>query len=392
MIGIGSRDLNLVRNCCNCGKPANKMPGGRLLTCSACQQVDYCSKDCQIAHWKEGHKNLCKQNVRTKQLMDESISPIFTKAFEQWRSVASYFMIPVVYHLIREKYQSAPFQRDSEIQFVTIFELEYNENSISFKVKGEPTCVRISDIPLMLSAPQMEALKQAATQLRYIRERAELAFIVCEAKRAGSITPLNIADDVNLKNLRSYKNVMEALNGIPLKLLVNRLSSYERNRLKTTVQSNVEVLHQSPAFSELVLWALRMQSCNSMHKTHRFLIVCEMSSPGELGKIRSLVEYKVLSLSEIQSIGKGELSRDRFFMSPEENNPKPEASRKQFPNNVVVPILFQLGRDRPTFFYQPTVIDNAITNNLPQRQCKRLADKAFATLQKFCCSKKVQQG
>lgn len=59
------------RGCANCKtlyeppNPAAGMPGStptriNVLKCVACQQVYYCSKDCQKAHWKKHHKSVCK--------------------------------------------------------------------------------------------------------------------------------------------------------------------------------------------------------------------------------------------------------------------------------------------------------------------------------------------
>ncbi|KAL8001140.1 putative Zinc finger, MYND-type, tetratricopeptide-like helical domain superfamily [Plasmopara halstedii] len=44
--------------CAGCGNPPyfNK----RLLACSACKMVEYCSRDCQRAHWKRIHRHMCK--------------------------------------------------------------------------------------------------------------------------------------------------------------------------------------------------------------------------------------------------------------------------------------------------------------------------------------------
>ena len=42
------------RVCHNCNKPQSN------LTCSACNWSLYCSKDCQRKHWKECHKQICK--------------------------------------------------------------------------------------------------------------------------------------------------------------------------------------------------------------------------------------------------------------------------------------------------------------------------------------------
>ena len=50
--------------CGGCGKP------GALSKCASCMQVAYCSKSCQVQHWKKGgHKRECKQLKQTATLM-----------------------------------------------------------------------------------------------------------------------------------------------------------------------------------------------------------------------------------------------------------------------------------------------------------------------------------
>ena len=61
----GKKDLK----CWNCdkGAAANSLAGGasqasaaELKKCAACETARYCSKNCQIKDWKEGHKKVCK--------------------------------------------------------------------------------------------------------------------------------------------------------------------------------------------------------------------------------------------------------------------------------------------------------------------------------------------
>lgn len=33
---------------------------GEFKKCSRCKQACYCSKECQLQHWKNGHKKECK--------------------------------------------------------------------------------------------------------------------------------------------------------------------------------------------------------------------------------------------------------------------------------------------------------------------------------------------
>jgi len=55
-------DLDTCQQCRGMGKP-------RLLHCSSCQMTRYCSKECQIADWKN-HKHFCKMRRRLKLSLD----------------------------------------------------------------------------------------------------------------------------------------------------------------------------------------------------------------------------------------------------------------------------------------------------------------------------------
>jgi MYND finger len=46
------------------------------MACSACRLVCYCSKECQLAHWKE-HKKPCKE-VRAKQAVVDTLKSVPT--------------------------------------------------------------------------------------------------------------------------------------------------------------------------------------------------------------------------------------------------------------------------------------------------------------------------
>ena len=70
--------------CAHCGK-YNRI----LLSCSQCKQVTYCHKDCQRAHWKNGHKHICrpKHEIRLKDHVTvaayESFAPEVAIAFSR---------------------------------------------------------------------------------------------------------------------------------------------------------------------------------------------------------------------------------------------------------------------------------------------------------------------
>eukprot|EP01084_Bolivina_argentea_P126378 223780_1 len=55
-------------NCCSNCKSNKK----KLQRCAACMAVCYCSKECQILHWKSGHKTECKMKQIDRLLLDLS--------------------------------------------------------------------------------------------------------------------------------------------------------------------------------------------------------------------------------------------------------------------------------------------------------------------------------
>ena len=47
----------LDRVCDHCSTQASK--SNPLMTCARCKSAFYCSRSCQAAHWKAGHKKIC---------------------------------------------------------------------------------------------------------------------------------------------------------------------------------------------------------------------------------------------------------------------------------------------------------------------------------------------
>lgn len=58
---VGARlakfEVESVRQCDNCN--TMETPDAKLLQCSRCKFANYCSKDCQRAHWTIRHKKVC---------------------------------------------------------------------------------------------------------------------------------------------------------------------------------------------------------------------------------------------------------------------------------------------------------------------------------------------
>ena len=57
---LEGRTVPTILCCSTCGKP--KTPLRPLKPCKLCHTVQYCGRDCQLQHWKEGeHRKVCKK-------------------------------------------------------------------------------------------------------------------------------------------------------------------------------------------------------------------------------------------------------------------------------------------------------------------------------------------
>merc|ERR1712168_5329 len=57
-------DKSCFNTSCTSGKQCSgDATGLNLKYCSRCKSVTYCSKECQIAHWKAGHSKVCKKKL-----------------------------------------------------------------------------------------------------------------------------------------------------------------------------------------------------------------------------------------------------------------------------------------------------------------------------------------
>jgi MYND finger/Plasmid pRiA4b ORF-3-like protein len=49
----------MTRTCQVCGKQEGEAPDARLQRCGKCKNALYCSRECQIKDWKQGHRSDC---------------------------------------------------------------------------------------------------------------------------------------------------------------------------------------------------------------------------------------------------------------------------------------------------------------------------------------------
>lgn len=63
----------LLSRCCYCGGACESR-----VTCSACKYIHYCSKECQVKHWKGTHKKFCISKLGTTNILIDNLSGVET--------------------------------------------------------------------------------------------------------------------------------------------------------------------------------------------------------------------------------------------------------------------------------------------------------------------------
>eukprot|EP00956_Cyclotella_meneghiniana_P031313 scaffold81874_cov50-Cyclotella_meneghiniana.AAC.4 len=142
-------------NCANCFKDAPS--GVEFMQCSACNSVQYCSKDCQVAHWKS-HKKRCNQSVDTVLLnqpgvTDEQIKVLkkipgrMHRFMEYFRPLLDFRILPIQFCLMQRKKNRRRFP-NSNRYFVNLPFSELQPSSMKPRLRLDDAQIsKLSELP-----------------------------------------------------------------------------------------------------------------------------------------------------------------------------------------------------------------------------------------------------
>ncbi|GFH52353.1 hypothetical protein CTEN210_08829 [Chaetoceros tenuissimus] len=129
------------RVCYNCMKTEKEV---KLSSCSGCDGAEYCSKECQKAHWPK-HKERCKHNSMVRQLMDFTLTTTqknIQNLYEQWRSKPIVFVGTL--HSKCQQIMDISEYPPTKIMRAT---LEFDYNLKTFVHAEEPKVIPLSQCP-----------------------------------------------------------------------------------------------------------------------------------------------------------------------------------------------------------------------------------------------------
>lgn len=360
--------------CANChrraaaGEPSYKR-------CGKCKNAYYCSRDCQVGHWRV-HKTKCQSTQDSKALASASGQKRELRLLQEWKrqvkngGILSYMLLNFF-----GWNRLSSLQEDQSVIHLT---LQFDFNKRNFVPTNEPSIVPIN------------ALEQSAQDLR----QCYASFAPLTAGHCNIVILLQAMGMENIGTIVPYTMeqptaALASASWVQLQMLLNEVtlesSKFDcwppllQQNLKTSIQSSVV---EHPQFHPFLTNALRIESTNSRHRTHIVIINMEMGyGLGEIKRLEShSVDPALELISKLEQACGDVGARQKLDL---ENNPGLVASRRQYPHNCYMPVVFFCQRTK-VLFIAPNLMEVHPGHNIyPVKQCDKKAKAAFAKLQKI---------
>lgn len=336
------RPMTSVRFCGNC--PAIYEPGDcskdnkRMMSCSACKDVFYCSKDCQRAHWK-AHKPHCKAHFQSAQKAMEQGYKRGFHLFQKWKHR---FCKALLGKMLMVHFGATTLSKMQEKKMFVRWDLAFDYNKRTFLPKEKPELVPIKTQDSHQAEMIRDSYKRSPES-----DAVVVAALVCESfgvafVPVGFNLPIEAVPEVEWDYLIKIMNEME---------LTRQKSAWQRLRSENIEKQLHTVRQHTYFFSSFLFHALGVQCRNAKDRRYKTHIVrIDMEIGHGLGEIRSLLGFSVEPVEEIRSkeeafLLKSEMSeqdRDEHLANTFdlEQSPALLQSQRQNPKNVLLPVRF----------------------------------------------------
>ena len=352
--------------CQHCFKSGGK--GTKLLLCSNCKVINYCSTQCQIQHWP-AHKLICKTTEKASKLAKSTTFDLL----EQWKTKSAVVLaMAVASALSRKQMQEQPSS------FVVSLDLIFNYNLKTFLFGGKPTLVKINDLPGIDKNLILQRMKEKEDyQKRGLFDEAaqcyHFAFVRCDG--IACLKPF-----IFYQEDADYSVAVACSKQITLK---SSLFADWVDRLQANFTSQLRVLELTVEYAGFLNNSFRLLSKKPRHKTHVIVIHFEFG-PG-LGKMGSLTSYEVTTLENIRNIFHGHTGvteEDKKYaletMLDVESAPEFIKARATNPNVVLLPVIFM---HKPSHQFCLPKLMQMRSGRKSVNQCDEAADQDFRRLQ-----------
>lgn len=165
VITTDSDDPNVFRKlsrscerCKGCLKDRSDLADASLMGCKGCASMLYCSKTCQVSHWRKGHKNDCRKVANDLAKFQEACPiPSFLAEFIEWKRSSKILLFRLAVAIIRES-ASLPgacgTPEDLTRDFFVFVEADHTPgNRLPFRIRDEYSLGSIDTLEGISSHP-----------------------------------------------------------------------------------------------------------------------------------------------------------------------------------------------------------------------------------------------
>ncbi|GFH52355.1 hypothetical protein CTEN210_08831 [Chaetoceros tenuissimus] len=368
-IRYGVHNKRMCHNCFQSGEDV----GHRMSICSKCNSVQYCSRECQVAHWPK-HKEVCNHASQLQEQWDKTWTTTehrYRHLFDQWLDKCSRVVaLSIINCLGKKKVREHQPPRN-----IVHLNVEFSYNSNTFLLIEEPRLVPLTSFSLDEQHIHDEAYNRAKTMTKGKCDYVHFAFILCKelGEKYKRCAPLMITEEL----LRGYEATgMHALH-ISCSHIELKSPLFEGwgDIMMNNMQSQINHLKELPVYVGFVQNALKLFCGKARHGKHGIMINIKMGK--EIGQIAEFLKYEDMPMSKIDKLF-GKLQT--FDSNRSETVSNLHATHLQAKNTTVLICFIDSEKSDGLFFDMVTCTWNK-SENRPAETYKRNADYCFKQLQ-----------
>lgn len=358
--------------CSGCQRRADD--GEEFSRCSRCRQAYYCSRNCQVNDWST-HKAKCNRTVEVKKLAAEGDQKRELRLLQEWKRQVKNGGI--LGYMLLNFFGWNILSRMEQEKSMVMLHLVFDYNKRNFVPESEPSIGSINE-----AGQFSNDLEQVFASFPS-HGANKINMVVCitvEGMKICSCRSIAIERPQGAMTRGTWRELQELLNDVTLQS--SKFATWP-GLLQQNLRKCLNLVRENAHFQPFLTNALWVESAKGRHMTH--IVTVDMELGYELGQVKRLESYSVKPIAEVSSLmaQAGLLSPEIQQMLDLKNNPQLLQSRKQYPNNHLLPVLFYCSRTKVCIMI-PNLIEISPTHaTYPIKQCDKKAKVAFQKLQKI---------
>jgi hypothetical protein len=354
-----------VYGCCqNCGEYRSSMN-----RCGKCKVASYCSRECQVSHWKL-HKERCRQTQETYKNAKADDRKREFRLFREWTDQS----LESIVFFTGRSFCENEWLESTEDGKVIVLRVAFDYNKLTFKPFQPLAVISTAD-------PSLEGIRGKLENYQQGVEEDGSVFSVAFVIFKDYVLPVPFTrPNAAARNSVTHRGdpwYDLRLTFDSIKLTSSIFGRWDTSLQQKNIELQLEVMKTHKDFVPFLFNALRVKSKKPLYRDH--VVVVEASLGLGLGEIFSLDSFEVnttqLIASRFLEAGLGQESLEDFVTK------KWCSTDSVHADLVYIPVVFLFSK--PAHFIMANKIPSTLAKKqVPVHKCDRLANENFKELQR----------